>query len=122
MVKPAYQQPIDAQTLSATVDFLETLLKLLHPFMPFITEELWHELAERGARDYVCVAHWPKIPTPPHSAELLAEMDKALAVVAGVRHVRNQKNLGPVKPLTLAVKTDDPAALTAYAPAGSQAR
>ena len=116
MVKPAYQQPIDAQTLSVTVGFLETLLKLLHPFMPFITEELWHELAERGPRDYVCVAHWPKIPTPPASAEVLAGMERALAVVAGVRHVRNQNNLGPTKQVALAVKTDDPAALATYSP------
>jgi valyl-tRNA synthetase len=116
MVKPAYQHPIDAETLRATVDFLETLLKLLHPFMPFITEELWHELAERGPKDYVCVAHWPKVTAPANSADTLAEMDKALAIVAGVRNVRNQKNLGPVKQLELAVKTDDQAAILAYAP------
>jgi len=116
MVKPTYQHPIDAETLRATVGFLETLLKLLHPFMPFITEELWHELAERGPKDYVCVAHWPKVPTPPNSVEILASMDKALAIVAGVRNVRNQKNLGPVKQLELAVKTDDQAAILAYAP------
>ena len=115
MVKPAYQQPIDSQTLSATVGFLETLLKLLHPFMPFITEELWHELAERSPQDYVCVAHWPKVPTPPDSAGVLAGMDKALAMVAGVRNVRNQKNLSPVKQLELAVKTDDQAAIEVYA-------
>jgi len=116
MVKPTYQHPIDAETLRATVGFLETLLKLLHPFMPFITEELWHELAERGERDYVCVAHWPKVPTPPGSADVLASMDKALAIVAGVRHVRNQKNIGPTKQLELAVKADDQAAIEAYAP------
>ena len=116
MVKPVYQHPIDAETLRATVSFLETLLKLMHPFMPFITEELWHELAERGPKDYVCVAHWPKVPAPADSAETLAEMDKAFAIVAGVRNVRNQKNLGPVKQLELAVKTDDQAAILAYAP------
>ncbi|RZK96173.1 MAG: valine--tRNA ligase, partial [Hymenobacter sp.] len=75
-----------------------------------------HELAERGDRDYVCVAHWPKVTAPAHSADTLAEMDKALAIVAGVRNVRNQKNLGPVKQLELAVKTDDQAAIMAYAP------
>jgi valyl-tRNA synthetase len=116
MVKPAYQHPIDAETLRATVDFLETLLKLLHPFMPFITEELWHELAERSPKDYVCVAHWPKVTAPANSADILAEMDKALAIVAGVRNVRNQKNLGPVKQLELAVKTDDQSAILTYAP------
>ncbi|AWM31963.1 valine--tRNA ligase [Hymenobacter nivis] len=115
MVKPAYQQPIDVETLRYTTAYFETLLKLLHPFMPFITEELWHELAARGPREYVTVAHWPKPAPPATSALLLADMDKALAVVAGIRAVRNQKNLGPNKPLALVIKTDEPALFTAYA-------
>ena len=114
MVKPAYQHPIDAETLRHTTACFETLLKLLHPFMPFITEELWHELAARGPRDYVTVAHWPKPAPPATSAMLLADMDKALAVVAGIRTVRNQKNLGPHKPLTLVAKTDEQDLFTAY--------
>ncbi|NML63986.1 valine--tRNA ligase [Hymenobacter sp. RP-2-7] len=116
MVKPAYQAPIDPETLRRTVDFLETLLKLLHPFMPFITEELWHELAERGPRDYVCVAHWPVLTAPAGAAEALADMAKAQEIVAGVRNIRNQKNIGPTKQVALAVKTDDPALVQAYAP------
>ena len=115
MVKPAYQHPVDAETLRATVGFLETLLKLLHPFTPFITEELWHELAERGPRDYVCVAHWPRLAPPAHSADTLAAMARTLEIVAGVRNVRNQKNIGPTKQVALAVKTDDPAPVQAYA-------
>ncbi|MDO7847759.1 valine--tRNA ligase [Hymenobacter sp. M29] len=114
MVKPAYQHPIDAETLRHTTAYLETLLKLLHPFMPFITEELWHELAERGPRDYVTVAPWPRASAPANAAETLANMDKALAIVAGIRAVRNQKNLGPNKPLTLVAKTDEPALVTDY--------
>ena len=114
MVKPAYQHPIDAETLRHTTAYLETLLKLLHPFMPFITEELWYELAGRGPRDYVCVAPWPRPAAPAHSPETLAGMDKALAIVAGIRTVRNQKNLGPNKPLALVAKTDDSALLTDY--------
>ena len=114
MVKPAYQQPIDAETLRHTTACFETLLKLLHPFMPFITEELWHELAARGPRDYVTVAHWPRPAPPATSALLLSDMDKALAVVAGIRAVRNQKNLGPNKPLALVVKTDESALFAAH--------
>ena len=114
MVKPAYQHPIDADTLRHTTAYLETLLKLLHPFMPFITEELWHELAERGPREYVCVAPWPKPAASADATRLLADMDKALAIVAGVRAVRNQKNIGPNKPLALVAKTDEPAILTDY--------
>ena len=114
MVKPAYQHPIDAETLRHTTAYLETLLKLLHPFMPFITEELWHELAERGPRDYVTVAAWPRASLPVSSIETLAGMDKALAIVAGIRTVRNQKNLGPNKPLALVAKTDEAKLLTEY--------
>jgi len=114
MVKPAYQHPVDAETLRHTTAYLETLLKLLHPFMPFITEELWHELAERGPRDYVCVAPWPRAALPADSARTLAEMEKVLAVVAGIRAVRNQKNIGPNKPLALIAKSDEPALLTAH--------
>ena len=114
MVKPAYQHPIDAETLRHTTAYLETLLKLLHPFMPFITEELWHELAERGPRNYVTVAPWPKVAAPAESARILSEMDKVLAVVAGIRAVRNQKNIGPNKPLALVAKTDESALLTEY--------
>ncbi|GAA4387385.1 valine--tRNA ligase [Hymenobacter koreensis] len=114
MVKPAYQQPVDAETLRRTTGFFEQLLKLLHPFMPFITEEIWHLLAERGPKDYVCVAPWPKQQPVTGSAEILANMDKALDVVAGVRNIRNQKGLGPNKPLTLAAKTDDTSLLREY--------
>ncbi|HET9503608.1 MAG TPA: valine--tRNA ligase [Hymenobacter sp.] len=115
MVKPAYQHPIDAETLRVTVGFLETLLKLLHPFMPFITEELWHELAERGPRDYVCVAHWPKATAPADTAATLAEMERTLAIVAGVQNVRNKNKIGPTKQVALAVKTDAPAEVQTYA-------
>ncbi len=115
MVKPAYQHPIDPETLRHTVHYFEVLLRLLHPFMPFITEELWHELGERGPRDYVTVAPWPKPVAPAGSADTLAAMDRALAVVQGIRAVRNQKGLGPNKPLTLIAKTDDAALLTDYA-------
>ncbi|MCB2410199.1 valine--tRNA ligase [Hymenobacter lucidus] len=114
MVKPAYQAPIDAETLKHTLGYLETLLKLLHPFMPFITEEIWHELKERGPKEYVCVAPWPKLAPVAGSAELLSRMEKALDIVAGVRNIRNQKGLGPNKPLTLAAKTDDAQLLQDY--------
>jgi len=116
MVKPAYQQPIDAETLKHTIGYFETLLKLLHPFMPFITEELWHELAPRGAKEYICVAPWPKLKPIADSADILSRMTTVLDVVAGIRNVRNQKNIGPSKPLVVAAKTDEQELLAAYAP------
>jgi len=114
MIKPAYQAPIDAETLRHTTAYLETLLKLLHPFMPFITEEIWHELGERTDKDYLCIAAWPKSQPVANAADILARMDKALDIVAGIRTIRNQKGLGPNKPLTLAAKTDDTALLQEY--------
>ncbi|GAB2479264.1 valine--tRNA ligase [Hymenobacter qilianensis] len=114
MIKPAYQAPIDPATLRQTTAYLETLLKLMHPFMPFITEEIWHELAERGEKEYVCVAAWPKPQPMSNAADILSRMDKVLEVVAGVRNVRNQKGIGPNKPLTLAAKTDETALLRDY--------
>ncbi|MFC7668611.1 valine--tRNA ligase [Hymenobacter humi] len=114
MVKPTYQHPIDAETLRHTTAYLETLLKLLHPSCPSSPKSCGTSLAERGPRDYVTVAPWPKASAPTDSAQILANMDKALAIVAGIRTVRNQKNIGPNKPLALVAKTDEPALLTEY--------
>ncbi|GAB3825261.1 valine--tRNA ligase [Hymenobacter jeollabukensis] len=114
MIKPAYQHPIDAETLRRTNGFFEQVLKLLHPFMPFITEEFWHGLAERGPKDYLCVAPWPKQQPVANGAELMSRMGKALDIVGGVRTIRNQKGLSPNKPLTLAAKTDDAQLLQDY--------
>ncbi|SDY60843.1 Anticodon-binding domain of tRNA [Hymenobacter psychrophilus] len=75
--------------------------------MPFITEEIWHELKERGPKEYACVAAWPKPQPVADAPALLARMAQALEVVGGVRTIRNQKGLGPNKPLTLAAKTTD---------------
>ncbi|RFP66500.1 valine--tRNA ligase [Hymenobacter lapidiphilus] len=107
MIKPAYQAPIDPETLRHTSAYLETLLRLLHPFMPFITEEIWHELKERGPKEYACVAAWPKPHPVADAPALLARMAQALEIVGGVRTIRNQKGLGPNKPLLLAAKTTD---------------
>ncbi|MGY2134024.1 valine--tRNA ligase [Hymenobacter sp. HD11105] len=114
MIKPAYQAPIDPETLRLTTAYLETLLKLMHPFMPFITEEIWHELGERGEKEYVCVAAWPKPQPLTDAANILSRMDKVLEVVAGIRNVRNQKGIGPNKPLTLAAKTEETVLLSDY--------
>ncbi len=116
MVKPAYQQPIDAATLQKTISFFETLLKLLHPFMPFITEELWHELAPRTGRDFVCVAPWPQRPAVADAAGLQTRMEWALGVVSGIRTIRNQKQLAPTKALVLLAKTTQPELLQTYGP------
>lgn len=93
MVKPAYGQPIDQKTYDATLKFFESLLKMLHPFMPFITEELWQHIYERKdgesiMRDRLDIA----VPTGEDNA-IVADMESVKAIVGGIRTVRNQKNI-----------------------------
>ncbi len=98
-VKPAYGQPMDRATMDATLDFFDTLLRLLHPFMPFITEELWQHLAEREDGESIMYA---RIPEPKQAdAALLKAMADAKEIVGGVRNVRKQKNLPNKEQLTL---------------------
>ena len=114
MIKPAYQQPIDFATYERTLTFLENLMKVLHPFMPFITEEIWHELRPREAKEYVIVACWPQVQAA--DTGLIEKMDKAMEIVGGIRNVRNAKNIPPTKALALSVKTTDTTLVTEFKP------
>ncbi|KAA5540110.1 valine--tRNA ligase [Adhaeribacter rhizoryzae] len=114
MIKPAYQNPVDAATLDATINFLEDLLKLMHPFMPFITEEIWQDIKERSDKDYLIVAAWPKAGVA--DSILLERMDKAQDIIAGIRNVRNSKNIPQTKALNLAIKTQEQYILTPFEP------
>ncbi|GAB3203633.1 valyl-tRNA synthetase [Pontibacter aydingkolensis] len=102
MIKPAYQQPIDKQTLDTTVDFLEDVLKVLHPFMPFITEEIWHDLKERKEKEYLIVAPWPK--KDKFDKHIVEQMESVINIVGSVRNIRNSKNIPNTKPLELFIK------------------
>jgi valyl-tRNA synthetase len=102
MIKPAYQQPIDKQTIEATIGFLENVLKVLHPFMPFITEEIWHDLKARKEKEYLIVAPWPK--KDKSDKELIEKMDRVLSIVGAIRNVRNSKNIPTNKAFDLSVK------------------
>ncbi len=93
-VKPAYGQPIDKATLDATLGFFDTLLRLLHPFMPFITEELWQHISDRADGESIMMAQLPK--PGKVDEELLKAMAEAKEIVSGVRAVRTGKNI-PVK-------------------------
>ena len=104
-IKPAFGQPIDAATQKATLDYFEALLKLIHPVMPFITEELWQDLAERKEGETIMYAETPK--AEKYSAKVLEDFALALEAVNGVRGVRNQKNIGPKEMLTLQIKGAD---------------
>ncbi|MBJ2183284.1 MAG: valine--tRNA ligase [Muribaculaceae bacterium] len=101
MVKPAFRAPVDTTTLRETNDFFDRLLRMLHPFMPFITEELWQHLAERRPGESIMYAPMPEVAETDHA--LLAAMEKAAEVVAGVRAVRAKKNIPPKEELRLLV-------------------
>ncbi len=101
MAKPAYQQPIDKKTYEATLGFFDSLLRLLHPFMPFITEELWQALAERKAGESIMVSEMPKEVSL--SNDLIDTFEKVKDVIAGVRTIRLQKNIPNKEELSLDV-------------------
>ena len=103
MVKPAYGSPIDSQTYNATLRYFETLLNMLHPFMPFITEELWQHIAERKEGESI-MCQCLKIDAPTEADNKLnADIEIVKQIVSGVRMVRNQKNIAPKEQLSLQV-------------------
>lgn len=101
MVKPEYGKPIDQKTLKATLDFFEQLLLLLHPFMPFITEELWQNIYERKDGESIMVAQIAAPEAQSGDDEIVARFETMKSVIAGVRMVRNQRNFPPKKELEL---------------------
>ncbi|ADY52065.1 valyl-tRNA synthetase [Pseudopedobacter saltans DSM 12145] len=104
MVKPAYQQPIDEVTYKATVNFFERILKLLHPFMPFLTEELWHDevFGERNSKDCCIVAQMEA--SQAFDSNILKDVEVVKQIVSEIRNVRNTKQISPKEALTLFVK------------------
>ncbi len=101
-VKPAYQKPIDSTTMDATLRFFDSLLRLLHPFMPFITEELWQHIAERAEGESIMYAPVDKSPAPA-DAEMLKAMEEAKSIISGVRSVRLSKNIPQKQPVSLVI-------------------
>lgn len=101
MVKPEYGKPIDQKTLKATLDFFEQLLLLLHPFMPFITEELWQNIYERKDGESIMVAQIAAPEAQSGDDEIVDRFETMKSVIAGVRMVRNQRNFPPKKELEL---------------------
>ena len=104
MVKPAYQQPIDCATYQATLGFFDSLLKMLHPFMPFITEELWQALETRQAGESIMVQLMPKANTV--NEKLMDDFEKTKEIIAGIRTIRLQKNIPNKESLQLQIIDD----------------
>ncbi|GEC77288.1 valine--tRNA ligase [Flavobacterium aquatile] len=94
MIKPAYQQPIDKATFDKAIEMLENNLKLLHPFMPFLTEEIWQYIAERTPEQALIVGEWPVAKS--YNEKLISDFDFTIEVISGIRTIRKDKNI-PMK-------------------------
>ncbi len=91
MIKPGYQQPIDGVTFGHAIAALEDIMRLLHPFMPFLTEEIWQHISARSTDQALIVNHWPKAQS--FDAALIADFDNASEVISGIRTIRKEKNI-----------------------------
>jgi valyl-tRNA synthetase len=105
MIKPAYQQPIDCVTLEKAIEMLENNLKLLHPFMPFLTEEIWQLLSERTTEEALIVSTWPEI--KPFNSQLIADFENTIEVISGIRTIRKDKNIPFKDAIELKVVNND---------------
>ena len=116
MIKPAYEHPVDRETYEHTVAFFEKVLKILHPFMPFITEELWHDevFGERGEMDCCIVAHLPEIEQI--NTRLIEEIEIIKQVVTDIRNTRNSKQISPKEALDLSIKINSKINYSQYQP------
>ena len=107
MIKPVYGTPIDRETYEATLGIFDRLMRILHPFMPFVTEEIWHALAERPEGSSIMVQHMPH--SVFYDQRLLDDFEMAREIIAGVRNLRNSKGLSPKEVLDLYIKGNCPA-------------
>jgi valyl-tRNA synthetase len=102
MIKPGYEQPIDALTLEATKGFFEKILKIIQPFTPFIAEEIWHLIRERKAGEDIIIATWPAIEMK--DDKVLTEFSKAEEIITNIRNIRKQNNIATKIKMDLFVK------------------
>ncbi len=107
MIKPGYELPIDAATFEATLEFFDVLMRLVHPFTPFISEEIWQNIRERKDKDSICIAQFPQAGN--FDSALLSDFEVLFEMVSAIRNLRNAKNISPKIALPLAIKTDAPA-------------
>lgn len=102
VIKPGYEQPIDKTTLDQTKAFFEEILKLIHPFMPFVSEELWHLIRPREEGEDIIVAEWPK--SAPFESSILKDFELAQEVITNIRNIRKQNNIATKVKVELFVK------------------
>ena len=105
MIKPAYQQPIDSATFNKAIEMLEANLKLLHPFMPFLTEEIWQFIAERTPEQALIIAEYPKLTS--FDEKLITDFEFTSEVIAGLRTIRKEKNIAMKDAIDLKVVNNE---------------
>lgn len=110
MIKPGYQQPIDAKTFASVISILEDNLKLLHPYMPFLTEEIWQHIKTRTTEEALIVSQWPVMTAV--DEQLIADFEFATEVIAGIRTIRKDKNISFKETIDLKVLNKENAANT----------
>lgn len=108
MIKPGYQQPIDRATFNKAIEMLEANLKLLHPFMPFLTEEIWQYIADRTPEEALIVAQWPEM--KPYNEKIITDFELASDVISGIRTIRKDKNIPFKDAIELKVVNNEKAA------------
>ncbi|MBL4658252.1 MAG: class I tRNA ligase family protein, partial [Flavobacteriales bacterium] len=104
-VKPGYEKPIDGKTYAQTIEIFENVLKVLHPFMPFISEEIWHTIGERGEKESLVVAAWPEVSEINKS--LLGEFEEASELIKGLRTIRKTQNIAFKESIRLIVNSKE---------------
>lgn len=105
MIKPAYQQPIDRPTLNKTIDIFDRLMKILHPFMPFLTEEIWQRLEERKEGESIMVVRMPEKHRINH--KIIEQFDFARKVIIGIRNIRKEKSIPNKEAIEFYIKKNE---------------
>ncbi|GMQ29428.1 valine--tRNA ligase [Algoriphagus confluentis] len=105
MIKPGFQQPIDPATHRKTIEFFENILKILHPFMPFLSEEIWHQIKKRTVEESLILASWPA--EKGYDTKIIEEAVQVFEVVSQVRNLRASKGMSPKESLDLTINTQN---------------
>ena len=111
IIKPAYQTPIHADTLETAIGLFDQLMRLMHPYMPFITEEIWQTIEQRAVAESICRAPFPQAKEV--NTSVIAQFDILFEIVSKVREIRNSKQLSPKLALPLIIKSSNPTAYKA---------
>ncbi|WP_422360201.1 valine--tRNA ligase [Reichenbachiella sp.] len=112
MIKPAYQQPTDPKTVDQAIGFIEQLIRVLHPFMPFISEEIWKSIKQRNEDDYLIIAQWPTQAS--FDKNELKQTAEIFEIISNVRNVRNSTGISPKDALDLFIKKQEIVEFSAY--------